>query len=321
MDPRKPGFSSKRMTHIRSLAMAILLALFLPSARLLPAQAIDPFYLKLFQDGEAAFRAQDYAKAVKDLEVAVFGLSADRTKAAKAYIYLSLSHNALKNKDKSRQFLVRAAGLVGKEGPGSLGLDMAALNGYERLIEDFRITPGAPEEQTGVVWDKAVAEPPAQKTRHPVDPSRVRELEARLKASPDEAAIRYELGSLYFEQGTYKRVVGIMEGILKKRPEEVSAVFHLARARFFQREFRKANDGFHKVISPSSENQITKDMVLRSTIYLTICLHELGQKESLASYLDYISQNIPLAELKRILVDEGLTERWALLKTRNTSAG
>jgi DNA-binding GntR family transcriptional regulator len=128
------------------------------------------------------------------------------------------------------------------------------------------------------------------------------------------------LGSLYFEQGSYKKVVGIMEGILKKRPEEVSAVFHLARARFFQKEFRKANDGFHKVISPASENQITKDMVLRSTIYLTLCLYELRQKESLASYLDYVSQNIPLAELKRILADEGLAERWALLKTRYASA-
>jgi len=301
------------MMPIRTFAIAILLALFLPSALLLPSQAIDPFYLKLFEDGEAAFLVKDYAKAVKDLEVAVFGLSADRTKTAKACIYLGLSHNSLKNRDLSRRFLSRAAGLVGEEGPGSLGLDMAALNGYEQLIEDFQITPGAPEEQTGVVWEKAAPEPP-------VDPSRVRELEARLKTSPDENAIRYELGSLYFEQGTYKKIVGIMEGILKKHPEEVSAVFHLARARFFQREFRKANDGFHKVISPASENQITKDMVLRSTIYLTLCLHELGQKESLASYLNYVSQNIPLAELKRILADEGLTERWALLKTRDTSA-
>ena len=320
MNPRKPVFYGKRMMLIRSLAMAILLALFLPSARLLPSQAIDPFYLRLFEDGEAAFVAGDHAKAVKDLEVAVFGLSADRIRAAKACIYLGLSHNALKNRDKSRQFLVRAAGLVRKEGPGSLGLDIASLNGYERLIEDFRITPGAPEEQTGVVWENTGAEPPAQKTRPPVDPSRIRELETRLKASPDEAAIRYELASLYLEQGAFKKLAGIMEGLLKKHPEEVSAVYHLARARFFQGEFRKAIDKFREVVSPSSENQITKDMVLKSTIYITLCLHELGQKQSLASYLDYVSQNIPLAELKQILAEDGLTERWALMRARNASA-
>ena len=302
------------------VAMAVLLALFLPSASLRPAQAIDPFYLKLFQDGEAAFRARDFAEAVKDLEVAVFGLSADRAKAAKACIYLSLSHSALKNTDLCRQFLSRATTLLGKDGPGSLGLDMATLNGYERLIEDFQIAPGTPEEQTGVVWENAAAEPPAQRTRRPVDPSIVRELEARLKASPDEASIQYELGSLYFEQKNYKKVVAIMEGILKKHPEEIPAVFHLARARFFQKEYRRANYGFHKVISPSSENQITKEIVLRSTIYLTLCLHELRQKESLASYLVYVSQNIPLAELKRILAEEGLTERWARLNTQNTRA-
>jgi len=302
------------------VATAVLLTLFLPSTRLLPAQAIDPFYLKLFQDGEAAFIAGDHAKAVKDLEVAVFGLSADRAKAAKAYIYLSLSHSALKNRDLCRQFLSRATTLLEKEGPGSLGLDMATLNGYERLIENFRLALGAPEEQTGVVWEKAAAEPQAQRTRRSVDPSRVRELEARLKASPVEASIQYELGSLYFEQKNYKKAVEIMEGILKKHPEEIPAVFYLARARFFQKEYRRANYGFHEVISPSSENQITKDMVLRSTIYLTLCLHELKQKESLASYLDYVSQNIPLAELKRILAEEGLMERWTRLKTQNKRA-
>jgi tetratricopeptide (TPR) repeat protein len=312
--------------HVRKIGKlpvvaAALAALILLGTGLAASQAIDPFYLRLFEDGEAAFVAGDHAKAVKDLEVAVFGLSADRTRAAKACIYLGLSHNALKNRDLSLRFLVRAIGLVSKEGLGSLGLDKAALNGYERLVEDFEITPGAPEEQIGDIWEKASVEPPAQKTRPPVDPSRVRELEARLKASPDDPAIRYDLGSLYFEQRAYKKLVGIMEGLLKKHPEEIDATFHLARARFYQREFRKALDGFHKIISPASENQVTKDMVLRSTIYITLCLNALGQKKSLDSYLDYLDRNVPLAELKRILADEGLMERWAILKTRNSNAG
>lgn len=88
---------------------------------------------------------------MKHLEVAVFGLSTDRTKTAKAFIYLSWSHNTLKNRELARQFLSRAITLLGNESPGSLGLDVAALNGYERLIEDFLITPGASEEQAGVV--------------------------------------------------------------------------------------------------------------------------------------------------------------------------
>lgn len=302
--------------NLRLLFAAVSAILVLGNG-LASAQAIDPFYLRLFEDGETAFVVGDHAKAVKDLEVALFGLSADRTRAAKACIYLGLSYNTLKNRDKSRQFLVRAAGLVGKEGPGSLGLDKTALNGYERLIEDFRITPGAPEEQTGVVWEKASVEPPAQKTKPPVDPSRVRELEARLKASPDNPAIRYDLGSLYFEQRAYKKLVGIMEGLLKKHPKEIDATFYLARARFYQREFRKAHDGFHKVISPASENLITKDMVLRSTIYITLCQNALGQKKSLDSYLDYLDRKVPLAELKRIIAEEGLERNWELLKAQS----
>jgi len=318
MNPRRTIVSGNRKPYGRCLAVAaVLAALIALGTGLTASQAIDPFYLKLFQDGEASFLAQDYTKAVKDLEVAVFGLSADRTKAAKACIYLSLSHNALKNMDLSRLFLSRAIMLLGKEGPGSLGLDIAALNGYERLIEDFRITPGAPEEQTGVAWEKTVAEPPVEKIRPPVDPTRIRELESRLKTSPDDSAIRYELGSLYFGQRAFKKLVGIMEGLLKKHPEEIDATFHLARARFFQREFRKAIDGFHKVISPASENQITKDMVLRSTIYLTLCLNALGQKDSRDSYLDYLDRNVPLAELKRLIAEEGLERDWGLLKAQS----
>jgi len=310
------------MNHRKSgiVALAVLFALFFPSARLLSAQAIDPFYLKLFQDGEASFRARNFAEAAKDLEVAVFGLAADRMKAAKAYIYLSLSYSALKNRDLCRQFLSRAITLLGEEGPGSLGLDIVTLNDYGRLIEDFQLAPGAsPREQTGGVREKAAAEPQpqAQKTKRPVESSRIKELEAKLKASPDEASIQYELVSLYLEQKNYKKIISIMEGFLKKHPKEVPAVFHLAKARFFQKEYRRANYGFHEVISPSSENQVTKDIVLRSTIYLALCLHELGQKVSLASYLDYISQNIPLAELNRILAEEGLTERWTRLKALN----
>jgi len=314
------------MANIRSgkgkracfLFIIALTAIFLPfDAQAQSAQAIDPFYLRMFEDGEAAFVAGDHAKAVKDLEVAVFGLSTDRVRSAKACVYLALSYNTLKNRDKGRLFLVRAVGLVSKEGLESLGLDKAALNSYERLVEDFRITPGAPEEQTGVVWKNAFVEPPAQKTRPPVDPSRVRELEARLKASPDDPAIRYDLGSLYFEQRAYKKLVGIMEGLLKKHPEEIDATFHLARASFYQREFRKATDGFHKIISPASENQVTKDMVLRSTIYITLCLNALGQKKSLDSYLDYLDRNVPLAELKRLIAEEGLERAWALLKAQS----
>ena len=313
MDPMRTITVGK----VPPLLAAALSAILVLGIGLAAAQAIDPFYLRLFEDGESAFLAQDYAKAVKDLEVAVFGLSADRIRAAKACIYLSLSHNALKNMDLSRLFLARAAGLVGREGPGSLGLDKAAMNGYERLVEDYRITPGTPEEKTGVVWEKAVAESPVEKIRPPVGPTRIRDLEARLKVSPDDPAIRFELGSLYFERGAYKKLAGIMEGLLKKSPGDVSAAFHLARARFFQKEFRKATNGFHKVISPASENQITKDMVLRSTIYLTLCLNALGQKDSRDSYQDYLDRNVPLAELKRLIAEEGLERDWGLLKAQS----
>ena len=77
------------------------------------------------------------------------------------------------------------------------------------------------------------------------------------------------------------------------------ATFHLSRALYFMKDPRKAIEGFHKIISPASEMKVTKDAVLRSTIYIVLCLDTLDQKDSRDSYLDYLERNVPLAELRR----------------------
>ncbi len=298
---------------LRLLAAALSVHLILGTG-LASAQAIDPFYLRLFEDGEAAFVAGDDVKAVKDLEVAVFGLSTDRIRSAKANIYLALSHSSLKNAEKSRQFLRRAVELIGKDDPGSLGLAGGALNAYGRLIEKL---PAAPDAEAGgtapPVWERSRETPSPSLIRPAVDPSEVKELEGRLGKEPDNDVLRIQLGDLYLRQGNYRKALKLTRDLLKRDPEEIMATYNLSRVLFFQKDYRDALEGFHKIIGPSSEEKVTKDAVLRSIIYVTLCLNALGQTTSRDSYLAYLDRNVPLTDLRRLIAEEGLDRDWARL--------
>jgi tetratricopeptide (TPR) repeat protein len=312
-------------SSIRARILCVLLPLFLAPAIIRPViasspiQSVDPFYGKLFVDGETAYLARDYAGAIKTLEVAAFGLSSDKVRAAKAHIYLSLSYYSLKDAEKSRKAAERAVGLIGEGDPKSLNLADSALNAFLKLIDGFKIRPGSEDklsEKPGVVWQQSAPEPerPVAPAKPAIDPSRVKELEARHRSVPDDFMVRYELAAAYTGQGLYKKALRIMEDLLRERPGDVKAIYHISRTNFFQGNYRKSIDGFHTVMSPASESQITKDMGLRATVYIALCLDKLDQKPSLASVLDQLTAGLPPAELKRILAEEGLTKQWASLE-------
>ena len=97
------------------------------------------------------------------------------------------------------------------------------------------------------------------------------------------------------------------------------ATFNLSRALYFLKDHRNAITGFHKIIGPASEEKVTKDAVLRSTVYITLCLDALGQKTSRDSYREYLDRNVPLAALKALVAEEGLERDWALMTAANRS--
>lgn len=314
MDPVRT-ITVGKVTRFLAAALSAILVL---GTGIAAAQAIDPFYVRLFEDGEAAFVAGDHVKAVKDLELAVFGLSADRIRSARSCVYLALSHSSMKNAEKSLEFLRRAVGLIGKDEPASIGLAGGALNAYERLLENLPAAPEAQvEEAAPPAWEKSRETAPPSMINPAVNPAQVKELERRLGKEPDNDALRLDLAALYIGQGSYRKAVNLMRDLLKRDPEEIMATFHLSRALFFLKDHRKALEGFHKIIGPASEEKVTKDAVLRSTIYITLCLNALGQKTSRDSYLEYLDRNVPLAELKRLVEEEGLERDWALLTAEN----
>jgi hypothetical protein len=273
------------------------------------AQAIDPFYLRLFEDGEAAFVAGDHAKAVKDLEVAVFGLSADRVRSVRSCIYLALSHSSLKNAEKSAQFLRRAVGLLGDADPRSLGLAEGALNAHERLRENCPAEAGSEEKAPGLGKPPQTAPPRRETHRRSGADQGIEGVWKEL----DNDRLLPRSRILYVSRRDFSQDGQAHARPSKETPKSDGDLPSLPGL-YFQKDYRKAIEGFHKIIGPASEEKVTRDAVLRSTIYIVLCLDALDQKQSLNSYLDYLTQNIALADLRRLVAEEGLDRDWEKLK-------
>jgi TonB family protein len=107
---------------------------------------IDPFYVQLLEKAQKSFLAKNYEEAIRQLEIAAFGLAQDKVLQAKAYVYLGLSHFYLKDIKKSEKFLRQAADIMGDEGFASLAIQESSLPDLEKLLVFFNIKPAQPPQ-------------------------------------------------------------------------------------------------------------------------------------------------------------------------------
>ncbi len=137
------------MMRILCSALALGLALIAPAGlgagpQATPPQQVDPFYLKMLDAGERSLRAGAFTEAVRDLEIAVFGLGRNPRLTGKAYLLLAVCRDALLDKDKSRANLTTAAGLLGPEGAAGLDLDERTLAVVRNLVGTYKIPLAVP---------------------------------------------------------------------------------------------------------------------------------------------------------------------------------
>ncbi|MCJ7582119.1 MAG: AMIN domain-containing protein [Candidatus Aminicenantes bacterium] len=128
------------------------------------AQSPVSFYENLLFSGEEALFSGEYQRAIKELEIAAFGLFHRKSSAAKAYILMSLSYYHLKNREKAEEFLKNAALLVNEEELRAieLNIDTPDRDVLESLIQDFdvfgSIEPVSPEiEEEPVSLEKPLS--------------------------------------------------------------------------------------------------------------------------------------------------------------------
>ncbi len=66
---------------------------------------VDPFYLRLFDEGLDAFNRGDFQEAFENLKIAAFGLLNEPDLLGEAFVYLTLSAYNLKKTDQVEYYL------------------------------------------------------------------------------------------------------------------------------------------------------------------------------------------------------------------------
>lgn len=311
-DLKKPGQNARR-----GAVLCIVLVLAGGAAPFLTGQGIDPFYLNLLQDGERSFLARDYARAVRDLEVAVFGLSADKSLSGKAYIYLSLACFSLRDMEKSRGFLTKAIDILGEKDIAALVLDPPVKSGLEKALEYFHLSiSGEKTERDVPLLQGAGKGRPAARPFLPDDAAKLKETEARLRTEPDNISLYYELDRLYAQKKDWKAARRNLRSLLLKHPGESQALFCLGRLEFTAEEYRQALQHFRLFLKPSSGTRAPDAMGIKADIYAVLCLFQLKQKGSLSSYLKTVNQRVSNEDLQKILREEGLERGWRTMTSQ-----
>ncbi len=145
------GFPTARPVFKRAVCLFFAVWLILPvGASLLTPSApaaddpaprqVDPFYRKIYESGEKAFHEKKYGQAVRDLEIAAFGLAKDRALAGKAYLFLSLCYDIQSDRRKAEQSLAQAAQYLGPGDVERFKLGEEILVPLRRLVRNFGVT-------------------------------------------------------------------------------------------------------------------------------------------------------------------------------------
>jgi len=245
-----------------SLGMILLLGGILPSR--VGAQEIDPFYLQRLIGGEQAFLDSNYQTAIKELEIALFGIQGEEQLKAKAYVYLGMSHYHLNNKGKAETYLRDVKKLIGLEGMrAALVADESVRSYLNRVLGEFKLLePGAMEsagQKQNISTNKETI---------------VRDFERQIRSSPQNVSLYYDLYEFHMENDNRKAAKKAIENLIKKNPDEAKGYYLLGRIQYQQRELKRAEKNLRKVFELREKTAIDEYVMLEAKIYhiLTVLL-------------------------------------------------
>ncbi|HAR35561.1 MAG TPA: hypothetical protein DCR87_01390 [Acidobacteria bacterium] len=104
-------FLRTRKPVLLYLFLAVCLVVTLSGTTLQPQQIssrhqqVDPFYLKLFEEGLTAFNRGDFEEAFQNLKIAAFGFLDEPDLLGETFVYLTLSAYNLKKAEQVEYYL------------------------------------------------------------------------------------------------------------------------------------------------------------------------------------------------------------------------
>ncbi len=277
--------------------MAIVLSLLLTMSITIDAQEDDPFYLNLLKKGEQSFLSGNYKQAVKDLEIACFGIQDNKELRGKACVYLGLSYYYLKDKAQGNKYLNEAEKLLGPEGLNALDIDEEAKYDLQRLSQAFK--SGRVVNPEGL---RMLPQVPAERVIQSENLTKG-QLERRIDQNPKNIPSYYELYSLYRIENNLKEAKKTIEQLIKNNPGEVFGYYMLGVILYQEREFKKATPNFEEFFRLSANLDLKQETRAEAIAFQILTLYYRGEKASAAQLIVASKEILPSESVLNLRMD------------------
>ncbi len=212
-------------------------------------QRVDPFYVKLFEEGKQLWSQGLFTEAIQDLEIAYFGFLKSPEPLLEASIYLMVCHFEVGSRDRAAFFRARLIDLGAEDKLSGLDLPQALLEKYHEASAYFerqrmagQPDPSAVQDKSPLMSEEAVT--PPQKSPF----SRIAELERLIERDRNNFGAYLEIASLYIQHDNAGRAEPVLEKLLQLDPENSAGRFMLGRVYLIQKKFREAAAEFEKAL-------------------------------------------------------------------------
>ncbi len=216
--------SKRSALRIHGLAVVVLVTLWHPDA----ADAADPFYERLLEDGIQAHDFDDHARAVKNLRLACFGLLEEPRVLARGLTYLAIAQAEVGDDAGFATTFERILEVEGKfQAFSALDLDAdlrPAFEGHVQRVIAIDVLNRSPAF-LGLARRKLVEQ------IHLMAPDERRQaLERQLAVEPNNPTWGLLLAELELDSGEFEDVLAITEAVLAGEPRIPRALCLRGRA-------------------------------------------------------------------------------------------
>ena len=151
--------------------------------------------------------------------------------------------------------------------------------------------------------------------------SRIKSLQSRIKAKPQDVGLYYELYEIYRDLKDTKEAKKTVEKLVKKNPYEMEGHFLLAQLEYRERRYKDVLKSCRKILEAPDTARVERRLILGAAVYATIASDRLGKQKDMENYLRYLQQSVSPGELEAILQEEGLEQEWTKINSEKGKNG
>lgn len=278
----------------------IIMAGFMPSSG--ASQEIDPFYLQRLENGERSFIDGNYETAIKELDIALFGLQTSKRLKAKALLYLGMSHFYLSDNEKARTCLKESKDLLGMEGLRAMITDESIWYYLNRSMLELKLI----EPDTNPMSETAAPPRKHMEIENPDSNAKTieKDLEKQIKASPQDVALYYVLYEHHVENGDIRAAKKTIANLIKSNPNEARGYLLMGKIQYKQKDLNAAEKNLQKVFELQNKVNVEEHVLLDAIIYQILTARLKGDKNRAYEILNAWSEILTEEKIRYMDIDD-----------------